>query len=185
MKKIILAIFLASFVAVAHAGNWYGAVEAESAENRVTKADSVGTGITVGYKEGNWQYSGKLGTSQAEWGNGSITNSYEGRVKRSFSMLGTKPYLQGRLGERVRSSSNFSYYGLDAGVVIPVAKQFDLDFSYRYRNAFDTANSFQTDRYGVEGKLKVTDKDTVGVRYTQSYGDSETNAWRVQYTRSF
>jgi hypothetical protein len=31
----------------------------------------------------------------------------------------------------------------------------------------------------------MTNKDTVGVRYTQSYGDSETNAWRLQYTRAF
>lgn len=185
MKKLVLASLVALFTATAHAGNWYGSVEAETAENRVTHADTIGTGVILGYKEGDWQYSGKLGTSQAEWGNGSITNSYEGRVKRSFSMLGTKPYLQGRLGERVSSSTHFSYYAVDAGVVVPVVKQFDLDFSYRYRNAFDTANNFQTDRYGVEGKVKVTNNDSVGLRYTRSYGDSETNAWRVQYTRSF
>ncbi len=185
MKKVLLASLLAAFVATAHAGGWYGAVEADSSENRVTKADSVGTGLILGYKDGNWQYSAKLSTSQAEWGNGSITTGYEGRIKHSFSVLGTKPYLQGRLGDRVSSSTDFAYYALDAGVVVPVISKFDLDFSYRYRNAFDTANNFQTNRYGIEGKVKLTDSDSLGLRYTQSYGDSETNSWRLQYQHSF
>ena len=185
MRKFVLASLLAIFAATAQAGNWYSAVESETSENRVTKADSLGTGLIVGYKEGAWQYSGKLSTSQAEWGNGSITTSYEGRVKRSFDAGIVKPYLQGRLGDRVTSTNDFAYYALDAGVVLPVAKQFDLDFSYRYRNAFNTSNNFQTDRYGIEGKVKLTNKDILGLRYTRSYGDSETNAWRLQYAHSF
>ena len=185
MKKLLLASLLASFVATAHAGNWYGGVEAETSENRVTKADSVGTGLILGYKEGAWQYSGKLSTSQAEWGNGSITTSYEGRIKRSFDLGYIKPYLQGRLGDRVSSTSDFAYYAVDAGIVLPVSKQFDLDFSYRYRNAFNTDNNFQTDRYGIEGKAKLTDKDSLGLRYTQSYGDSKSDSWRLQYTHAF
>lgn len=185
MKKFLLASLLAAFAAAAHAGNWYGAVEGETSENRVTNADSLGTGVILGYKDGSWQYSAKLSTSQAEWGQGSITNSYEGRVKKSFELGFVKPYLQGRLGDRVSSTSDFAYYAVDAGVVVPVYKKFDVDFSYRYRNAFNTNNNFQTDRYGIEGKLKITDKDTIGLRYAQSYGDSETNSWRLQYARSF
>jgi hypothetical protein len=185
MKKLLLASFLASLVGVAQAGNWYSAVEGETGENRVTKAETIGTGLIVGYKEGDWQYSGKMSTSQAEWGNGSITTSYEGRIKRSFDLGFVKPYLQGRLGDRVTSSKDFTYYALDTGVVLPVSKQFDLDFSYRYRNAFNADNNFQTDRYGIEGKVKLTSQDSLGLRYTQSYGDSETNAWRLQYTHSF
>ena len=68
---------------------------------------------------------------------------------------------------------------------MPVAEKFEVDFSYRYRNAFDTTNSFQTDRFGIEGKVKMTNKDSIGLRYSQSYGDSESDAWRLQYTRSF
>jgi hypothetical protein len=100
-------------------------------------------------------------------------------------MFKVRPWTQVRIGEQITSTNNFSYYATDLGLTVPVIRTFDLDFTYRYRNAFDTANNFQTNRYGVEGKLKMTDKDTVGVRYTQSYGDSETNAWRLQYTRAF
>lgn len=183
MKKL-MAILALAFAGSAFAQG-YGALEYSSNENRDTKADSYSTGVILGFKDGNWQYSGKLSSSQAEWGNGSISNSYEARVKRSFSVYGTKPYLQGRLGEQVTSSTNFGYYAIDAGLVVPVAQRVDLDFSYRYRNAFDTANNFQTNRYGIEGKVKITDKDSLGLRYTQSYGDSDTNSWRLQYTHSF
>ncbi len=100
-------------------------------------------------------------------------------------MYGVKPYVQGRLGEKVSSTSNFSYYAFDTGVVVPVASRFDVDFSYRYRNAFNTSNNYQTDRYGIEGIYKVTNNDSLGLRYSQSYGDSETNAWRLNYTHAF
>jgi opacity protein-like surface antigen len=99
--------------------------------------------------------------------------------------MNVKPYLGVRLGETVKSTTNFSYYAVDTGVVIPLNEKVDVDFSYRYRNAFDTANNFQTDRFGVEGKVKLTDKDSLGLRYARSYGDSESNSWRLQYTRSF
>ena len=185
MKKIVLiaALFLAASTAMA--GNFYAAGEYETAEDRNTKADSYTTGVTLGYKDGGWQYSAKVSSGQAEWGNGSITNRYEGRVKHTWSALGVKPYLGVRLGETVKSSTNFSYYAVDTGVAVPVTEKVEVDFSYRYRNAFDTANKFQTDRYGIEGKLKLTANDSLGLRYAQSYGDSLSNSLRLQYTRSF
>jgi len=185
MKKIVLiaALFLAASTAMA--GNFYAGAEYETAEDRNTKVDSYTTGVTVGYKEGAWQYSGKVTSGQAEWGNGAVTNRYEGRVKHTWSAMGVKPYLGVRLGETVKSASHYSYYAVDTGVAVPVAGKFEVDFSYRYRNAFDTANSFETNRYGVEGKVKLTDKDNLGLRYAQSYGNSESNSLRLQYTRSF
>ncbi len=186
MKKVVLTVALFLAATSAFAGNWYGAGEVETLENRQTHADSIGTSVIIGYKEGAWQYSGKLSTSQAEWGNGSISNTYEGRIKRSFDLGGTvKPYIQGRLGEKVSSTKNFSYYAVDTGLVVPVSRRIDVDFSYRYRNAFNDNNDYQTDRYGIEGKVKFTDKDSVGLRYARSYGDSETNSWRLQYAHSF
>ena len=185
MKKLVLtaALFLAASTAMA--GNFYAAGEYETAEDRNTKAESYTTGMFLGYKDGPWQYSAKVSSGQAEWGNGSITNRYEGRVKHTWSAMGATPYLGVRLGETVKSSTNFSYYAVDAGVAVPVTEKVELDLSYRYRNAFDAANNFETNRYGVEGKLKVTDKDSLGLRYSQSYGDSESNSLRLQYSRSF
>ena len=185
MKKLVLtaALFLAASTAMA--GNFYAASQLGTGEDRNTKADSYNTAVILGYRDGPWQYSGQVTSGQAEWGNGAITNRYEGRVKHTWSAMGVKPYAQIRLGEIVRSTTNFSFYAVDTGVVVPLAEKFEVDFSYRYRNAFDTANGFQTDRLGIEGKVKMTDKDTLGLRYSQSYGDSESNQWQLQYTRGF
>jgi hypothetical protein len=184
MKKF-LAILALAISSTAFAGNFYGAGEYETAEDRNTKADSYTTGLIIGYKDGGWQYSGKVSSGQAEWGNGSITNRYEGRVKHTWSAMGVKPYAQIRLGEVVKATTDFSFYAVDTGVVVPLADKFEVDFSYRYRNAFDTTNNFQTNRYGIEGKVKLTDKDRLGLRYAQSYGDSQSNSWQLQYTRGF
>lgn len=179
--RSMLAILVMTFAASAYATP-YVATEYETNENRVTKADSIGAGVIVGKKYNDGlQVSGKVSYSQAEFGNGSITNSVEGRVKQSFGAF----YLGGRLGERILTSDHFSYYAIDTGLVFPVGNAFSVDVSYRYRNAFSSGKNFETNRYGVEGKYKLTKNDTVGLRYTQSYGDSETNSWRLQYTHSF
>lgn len=180
-----MSVVLGLAVTSASAGNWYAAGELDTAENRNTHSETIGTSVIIGYKEGAWQYSSKISTSQAEWGTGSISNTYEGRVKRSVSMYGLKPYIQGRLGEKVSSTTNFPYYAFDAGIVVSVANSVDIDFSYRYRNAFDAGDNYQTDRYGIEGKYKLNLRDTVGLRYAQMYGDTEVDSWRLQYARSF
>jgi hypothetical protein len=185
MKHILIMFLLTSLTITAHAGNWYGSTELETNENRVTKSGSLGTGLILGYKTGHWQISGRLGTSQAEWGNGLITNTYEGRVMRTFKLGNLKPYVTGLLGQRVSSSQYFAYYALDTGIVIPVYKDIKLDFSYRYRNSFDSVYNFETNRYGVEIKTKISDTDSIGLRYAEIYGDSEINSWRLQYSRNF
>jgi hypothetical protein len=179
--KRMLAILVMSFMSAAYATP-YVASEYETNENRVTKADSIGAAVIIGKKyDSGLQVSGKVSYSQAELGSGSITNSVEGRVKQSFGAF----YLGGRLGERITQTNHFSYYAIDTGVVVPVANAFSIDFSYRYRNAFSNDMNFETNRYGIEAKYKFTKNDAVGLRYSQSYGDSETNSWRLQYTHSF
>lgn len=182
--KQVLAILALAFAGTAFAGGYAG-VEYEDANGRNGTSDSVGTSVILGYKNGNTQYSGKLSTSQAEFGNGSISTTYEARVKQKYNVYGVTPYIQGRLGEKVSSTTNFSYYAVDTGVVVPVTGKVDVDFSYRYRNAFNTDNNYQTNRYGIEGIYKVTPSDSLGLRFARSYGDSETNSVRLNYTHSF
>lgn len=184
MRKLIFTILLC-VSGIAAAGP-YVAAEYETSEDRNTKADSYSVAGIFGYKlQEGWQVSGKMQYSQAEWGNGSINESLEARVKKAFSYGDFKPYLGVRLGERIKSNDNFGYYAIDAGTKVAVAKPIDLDFSYRYRNSFNTSQNFQTNRYGIEAIYKVNDSNAVGLRYARSYGDSETNTWRLQYTHSF
>lgn len=187
MKKLLLAFLLTALTGFVHAEP-YMQLSNSWQENRATGANSIAPDVVIGVKNGNWQYSGMAQYSQTELGNGTITNSVEGRLRYNFNpVTGLKltPYVQARLGEQIKSDSNFSYYAMDLGLSVPVVQRVDVDFTYRYRNAFDTAQNFQTNRYTAELKYKLTNKDSLGVRYGKSYGDSEINSWRLQYTHSF
>jgi opacity protein-like surface antigen len=188
MKKLFLAAIMAVSATFAQAADPYFQIANSWQENRVTGANSIAPDVVIGVKDGNWQYSGMAQFSQPELGNGAITNSVEGRVRYNFNPVTSfklKPWSQLRLGEQITSTNNFSYYAVDLGLTVPLSPVVDVDFGYRYRNAFNTSNNFETDRLGVEGRYKFTNKDTIGLRYGRSYGDSETNAWRLQYTRAF
>jgi hypothetical protein len=173
-----------AFASTAFAGGYAG-VEYEDQDGRGGTSDSVGTAVILGYKDGNTSYSGKVSSSKESWSTGNISNQYEARIKHKYSVMNVNPYLGLRLGEKVNSTSHFTYYAVDTGVVVPVAKAFDVDVSYRYRNAFETSNNFQTNRVGIEGIYKVTKNDSVGLRFARSYGDSETNSIRLNLTHNF
>jgi hypothetical protein len=179
MKKfIVLAALLAA--GVAQAGG-YTSLEYYDEHNRATGADNIKEAIVVGMKEGAMDYSLKMENSQTEFGNGSISQGLEVRVKRTFDMF----YLGGRLGEKVTSSANFSHYAIDAGVKIPLGAGFTGDVGARYRNAFETGHSYETTRGHVAVGYALTKQDSVAVRWSRSWGDEEKDAWRLQYTRSF
>ena len=179
MKKfIVLAALLAA--GVAQAGG-YTSLEYYDEHNRATGADNIKEAIVVGMKEGAMDYSLKMENSQTEFGNGSISQGMEIRVKRTFDMF----YLGGRLGEKVTSSANFSHYAVDAGVKIPLGAGFTGDVGARYRNAFETGHSYETTRAHVAVGYALTKQDSVAVRWSRSWGDEEKDAVRLQYTRSF
>ena len=129
----------------------------------------------------------KLETSQAEVGNGSISEGVEVRVRKSLEVGVLKPYVGLRLGEKIASSSHFSHYAVDAGTKFPLVGALTGDVGYRYRNAFDTANQYESNRYHVAMAYALTKQDSVALRYSQAYGDAaeEKNSWRLTYSRSF
>ena len=180
MKK--LSLFLATLAISASAmAQGYTSLEYYDEHNRVTKADNIKEAIVVGNKVGSTDYSVKMENSQTSFGNGSISQGLEVRVKQSFGAF----YLGGRLGEKVTSTTHFSHYAVDAGVKFPLIAGLTGDVGGRYRNAFDTANAYQTTRIHTAVGYALTKQDSVAVRWSRSYGDEEKDAWRLQYTRSF
>lgn len=159
----------------------YTSLEYYDETNRATNKTNIKEALVVGTKEGTTDYSLKLENSQTEFGNGSITQGVEVRIKKSFDGF----YLGGRLGERVTSSTHFSHYAIDAGVKFPLFAGLTGDIGGRYRNAFDTVNKFETRRAHVAVGYALTKQDAVAVRWSRSWGDEEKDAWRLQYTRSF
>jgi len=159
----------------------YTSLEYSDETNRSTKASNIKEAIVVGTKVGSTDYSLKMENSQTAFGSGSLSQGLEVRVKQSIGAF----YVGGRLGEKVSSSSHFSHYAVDAGVKFPLVAGFTGDVGGRYRNAFDTANEYQTTRVHAAVGYDLTKQDKVAVRWSRSYGDEEKDAWRLQYTRSF
>lgn len=188
----ILAVAALMVAGVAHAGG-YTEFQLYDEENRNTKADNIKFGVVVGNRTADkWDYSLKMETSQAELGSGSIGQGIEGRVRKGFSTsvmgITVSPYIGVRLGEKISSSENFSYYAVDTGVKFPlVSNWLTGDVGYRYRNAFSSAQDFDSHRGHVAVAYAITKNDSISVRYSQSFGavSEEKNSWRLAYSHSF
>lgn len=186
VAKILAAVALLSAGSV-YAGG-YADLQYYQEENRNTQSENIKYALTAGYKtDSAWDYSFKLETSQAEVGNGSISEGVEVRVRKSFAVGPFKPYLGVRLGEKIGSSSHFTHYAVDAGTKFPLIGALSGDLGYRYRDAVDTTNEYRSDRYHAALSYAITKQDSVALRYSQAYGDTseEKNSWRLTYSRQF
>jgi len=182
IMKLVKAAMLVCLMAIGSAmAQGYASLEVSEETKRSTSATNIKEGLVVGSKIGSTDFSIKMENSQTALGSGSITQGLEVRVKQSFGPV----YIGTRLGERISSSSNFSHYALDAGVKIPLVKGLYSDVGGRYRNAFDSANSYETTRAHATVGYSLTKQDTVAVRWSRTWGDEEKDAWRLQYSRSF
>jgi len=183
----ILAVATLMVAGAAQAGG-YADLQYYQEENRNTNKENIKHAVTVGYKTDDaWDYSFKLETSQTEVGNGSISEGVEARVRKGLQFGAFKPYVGVRLGEKIGSSSHFTHYAVDAGTKFPLIGSLNGDIGYRYRNAFETVNLYQSNRYHAALSYALTKEDTVAVRYSQSFGDTseDKNSWRFTYSRSF
>ena len=183
MKFTKLAVAFATLLIAgsAMAAGGYASLEYSDESNRLTGAENINHGLVVGSKMDGVDYSIKMANSQTELGSGSITQSLEVRAKKNFGAV----YFGGRLGERITSSTHFSYYAIDSGVKFPLVAGFTGDVGARYRNAFESGKLYETTRGHVAVGYALTKQDAVAVRWSRSSGDEEKDAVRLQYTRSF
>ena len=183
MKFTKLAVAFATLLIAgsAMAAGGYASLEYSDESNRKTGAENINHGVVVGTKMSGVDYSIKMANTQTEIGSGSITQALEIRAKKSFGAL----YFGGRVGERITSSTNFSYYAIDSGVKFPLFAGLTGDVGARYRNAFESGKLYETVRGHFAVGYALTKQDSVAVRWSRSSGDEEKDAVRLQYTRSF
>jgi hypothetical protein len=92
------------------------------------------------------------------------------------------------VGERF-TTTNFPYYALYGAADYKLMDGLTLNaISYRYRNAFDTTNSYESHRLGTGVTYDITSNYSVGVSVTRSYdstwnatGDAVTGALTVKF----
>jgi len=191
MKLVkILAVAAMLVAGAAQAQNTgYTTFEFSQETKRADDTDKLKGGLVVGVKTSEGRdYSIKLESSQTRVGEGSISTGIEVRAKQNFAAIGyLTPYLGVRLGEKMTSDEHFSHYAVDAGVKFPIVGALSGDVGVRYRNAFNTANAFESTRGHAILAYALTKTDSVAVRYSKAYGDvaEEKDAYRLSYTHSF
>ena len=92
------------------------------------------------------------------------------------------------VGERF-TTTNFPYYALYGAADYKLMDGLTLNaISYRYRNAFDTTNSYESHRLGTGVTYDITSNYSVGVSVTRSYdntwtatGDAVTGALTMKF----
>ena len=92
------------------------------------------------------------------------------------------------VGERF-TTTNFPYYALYGAADYKLVDGLTLNaISYRYRNAFDTTNAYESHRLGTGVTYDITSNYSVGVSVTRSYdtnwnatGDAVTGALTVKF----
>jgi hypothetical protein len=185
MKKLLLLAALLFAGAVQAETKGYVRFEYYDEENVSTKAENMAYAIVPGMiVDKTWDFSMQLRSSQAELGSGAITNGLELRITRIFEVGSFKPYISVRTGQIVKSNESFAQYNILPGVRFPVAGALTGDVGVRYRNSYSTDN-LETIRPHFGLNYALTPKDSVGVRFARSYRDTETEQWRVTYTKSF
>lgn len=180
-QTIAAALFVAVTTTSAVAAGGYATLDYQDESNRQTGKENINTGLAVGSKVGDVDYSIKMANSQTELGSGSINQALELRARKNFGTV----YVGGRLGERITSSTHFSYYAVDSGVKFPVVAGFTADVGARYRNAFESGKLYETTRGHVAMSYALTKQDSVAVRWSRSWGDDKKDSVQMAYRRSF
>ena len=121
-----------------------------------------------------------------EDGSNTLENKVEARVQKMWTVFpNAKLGARVSVGELFSSTKDFSYYTFEPKASYDLTSALSLQASYRYRNAFNTSNNYETRTTKLGFDYALTKKDEVGVRYLMKRGDSDTDGVELAYTRSF
>ena len=121
-----------------------------------------------------------------EDGSKTLENKVEARVQKMWEVMpNTKLGARASIGELFSSTTDFAYYTFEPKASYALTDALSLQASYRYRNAFNTSNNYQTRTTKLGFDYALTKKDEVGVRYLMKRGDYDTNGIEFAYTRGF
>ncbi len=195
MKKIIMGgLLLLSGAALAGDNKPFVMLDSSTEkDSKSIASEYIGANITVGVKTADkFEYSVKVGTSAKSTSTSdTISNNLEFKVKKSFDVgMFFMPYVAVRVGEKLNyNTTHFTHYAFDAGAKMPLSNGLSLDIGARYRNSFDSAESYRSTRYHAMFLYDVDQHNTVGLRYARSYSDvsdyEERKSWRVHYQRNY
>lgn len=190
MKKIFAFLSLfASAAAFASAGvttEFEG--EYGRGKDSGTNGSSVAIAPYVKFGDG-WKadikFEGSRDFGQVSGENKAIEGLTEARIRKDFKVTDKASVgLRVGIGEKY-STKDFSYYTFEPIIGYKLSEPLSVNASVRYRNAFNSANEYQTRTYKLGTAYKITKEDEVGVKYFEKYGDSRSHGFELVYTRGF
>ena len=175
MKKfIVLAALLATGTAFA---GGFGSVEYSGRDGVNGNADARATKVTMG-TDINSTFKADFSLRQKTDTDNDLSDTrFEGGLTGSVPIVGILTgYGRVAVGEKFKSSTNYSYYSVEPGVKYAVTPELSVKLGYRYRAATDSANADTTRAWRTGVEYAITKNYFVGLGYDQVRGDSEYNA---------
>ena len=179
MKKFI-ALAVLAVSGAAFAGG-FGSVEYSSRDGVDGAADARATKVTMG-TDLNQTFKADLSLRQkADTDNNLSDTRFEGGLTGTVptGVPGLSVYGRGAVGEKFKSSSNYSYYSVEPGIKYAVTPVLSIKAGYRYRAAMDSTNADTTRTYRLGAEYALTKNYFLGLGYDQVRGDSKYNATNV------
>ena len=122
-------------------------------------------GVTVG---ASFQYTDPR-TGKTDSQNLEATIGYRFKVNGIFSVTGSAG-----VGGRFSDADDFPYYVLRAGADLVVTQRTTWNaISYRYRNAFDTDNNYETPQLGTGLSFKLDEANSISTRIYRGWKEGE------------
>jgi predicted porin len=181
MKKL-LAIALLGLAGAANAGSFL--VETSRVDG-MTRADA--TGFLIQVSEGitkNLDASAQILVSQTD-GTNSVSSRIELGLTPKHKLGNVTLYTKFATGQRLSSTGNREYYGIEPGVIVPFAQNWNVRYGFRFRDGLNGSVGERTDTHRLGVGYSFTKTDSVNVRYDRQRGDSEQNSWNLAYIRRF
>ena len=179
MKKFI-ALAVLAVSGAAFAGG-FGSVEYGSRDGVDGNADARATKVTMG-TDLNQTFKADLSLRQkADTDNNLSDTRFEGGLTGTVptGVPGLSVYGRGAVGEKFKTSTNYSYYSVEPGIKYAVTPVLSVKAGYRYRAAMDSTNADTTRTYRLGAEYALTKNYFVGLGYDQVRGDSKYNATNV------
>jgi len=133
-------------------------------------------GVTYTHTMGQFTIGGAAGTTQ--YSDNTLKQTIEAQAGYKLpSMYGVTVSGKVGLGERFQSAGNFAYYALYGNADYAINDTITWNaVQYRYRNAFDTSNNFETHRIGTGVTFNVTKNVALNAAVYRDYGSGFTTA---------
>lgn len=179
MKKFIaMATLLAASTAFA---GGFGSVEYSGRDGVDSTSDSRATKVTMG-TDINQMLKADFSLRQKTNTDNDLSDTrFEAGLTATQPVGGTGLSLYGRgaIGEKFKTSSNYTYYSVEPGVKYSVTPSLSVKAGWRYRAATDSANADTTRTWRIGTEYALTKNYFVGLGYDRVRGDSDYNATNV------